>query len=358
MNERLSGVRRRLAEKGLDAVFITRADNRRYLSGFHGSAGALVITASAAVLATDFRYTEQAVAEAPDFEILRISNSLADWFPGIVNDLGIKTLGFEAADITFEYHRRLGQALKKRQAPVRLVPLGDLVESLRAVKDSKELELITRAVAIADACFEAIEPGIKPGLTEKQVAWQLEKRLRENGSEPLPFDIIVASGPNAALPHARPSDRVIRAGDPVVIDMGAKYQGYASDLSRTICAGAPDDTFRRVYRTVLEAQAAAASIITAGVTGHRADGAARRVIRKAGFGEAFGHSLGHGVGLAEHELPRLGPGSHETLVDGMVFTIEPGIYLSGWGGVRIEDMAVMENGRARVLTSARKASYD
>jgi Xaa-Pro aminopeptidase len=358
MNERLNQLRARLAEKGLDAAFITRAENRRYLSGFHGSAGTLVITAGAAVLATDFRYTEQAVAEAPDFEILRISNSLADWFPGLVNDLGIKTLGFEAGEVSVDYHRRLGQALKRKGAPVKLVPLGDLVEPLRAVKDAGELELIRRAVAIADAAFEATEAFVRPGVTERQVAWELEKRLRESGSEPLPFDIIVASGPNAALPHARPSDRVIRPGDPVVIDMGARFKGYASDLSRTICAGAPDDVFKKVYRTVLEAQQAAAAIITAGVTGHRADGAARRVIRKAGYGEAFGHSLGHGVGLAEHELPRLGPGSHEALADGMVFTIEPGIYLSGWGGVRIEDMAVMENGRARILTSARKASYD
>ena len=354
MSERLERLRGQLAGKGVDAVFITRAENRRYLSGFHGSAGYLLITAGAAVLATDFRYTEQAVAEAPDFEILRISNSLADWFPGLANDLGIKTLGFEAADVSFDYHRRLGQALKRKQVPVRLAPLHDLVETLRAVKNPGEIDLISRAAAIGDAAFNAVEPDIRPGLTELQVAWELEKSLRENGSEPLPFEIIVASGPNAALPHHRPSDRAICKGEAVVIDMGARYGGYASDLSRTICAGAPDDTFRKVYGTVLKAQTAAISQITAGVTGHRADSAARKVIRAAGYGEAFGHSLGHGVGLAEHELPRLGPGSHETLTDGMVFTIEPGIYLTGWGGVRIEDLFVMENGKARQLSNARK----
>jgi Xaa-Pro aminopeptidase len=357
MNERLKRLRGRLAEKGLDAVFITRAENRRYLSGFHGSAGSLLITAGEAVLATDFRYTEEAAAQAPDFEILRVSNNMADWFPSLAADLGIKTLGFEAADVSFDYYHRLGQALKKKALPVKLVPLGGLVESLRAVKDAGEITLIERAVAIADAAFNAIEAAIKPGLSERQVAWELEKALRENGSEPLPFEIIVASGPNASLPHHHPSDRAIREADAVVIDMGARFGGYASDLSRTICAGQPGDTFKKVYRAVLEAQAAAVSAITAGVTGHHADSAARKVIRRAGYGQAFGHALGHGVGLAEHELPRLGPGSREALTDGMVFTIEPGIYLSGWGGVRIEDVAVMEGGRPRILTAARKAEY-
>jgi Xaa-Pro aminopeptidase len=358
VNERLRKLRGLFAEKGLDGLLVTGAENRRYLSGFHGSAGALLVTASAAVLATDFRYTEQALTQAPDFEILRIANSVADWFPGLVADLGVKTLGFEASDVTYDYHRRLSQALRKKGMPARLRPVDGLVESLRAVKDAGEIELISRAVAIADVAFDATEAFIKPGVTELQVAWELEKHLRENGSEPLPFDIIVASGPNAALPHAHPSERTIKEGDAVVIDMGARFRGYASDLSRTVCAGAPDDTFLKVYHTVLEAQQAAAAMITAGVTGHRADGAARRVIRNAGYGEAFGHSLGHGVGLAEHELPRLGPNSHEALTEGMVFTIEPGIYLSGWGGVRIEDTAVMENGRARTLSAARKATYD
>ncbi len=354
MNERVNRLRRCFAEKGVDAVFITQAENRRYLSGFHGSAGALIITDKAVVLATDFRYTEQAAKQAPDFEILRISSQLADWFPGLIVDLGVKKLGFEAADVTFDHHRRLGQALKRKNIKAQLVPLTGLVEPLRAVKDPEEIRLIERAVGISDAAFNATEASIKPGLTELQVAWELEKSLREHGSEPLPFEIIVASGPNAALPHHHPSDRAIREGEPVVIDFGAKYGGYASDITRTVCAGPPDDTFRKVYGTVLAAQAAAIASITAGMTGHRADAIARRVIQKAGFGEAFGHALGHGVGLAEHELPRLGPGSREPLADGMVFTIEPGIYLSGWGGVRIEDTCVMEAGKVKPLSRARK----
>ncbi|MCK4273994.1 MAG: aminopeptidase P family protein [Dehalococcoidales bacterium] len=358
MNNRLQKLREKFAEKEIDAVFITQSENRRYLSGFDGTAGFLLITEKKAVLATDFRYIEQASREAPDFEILRIASNIADWFPGLVGDSGIKRPGFEAADVTFNFHRQLSDALKKKKVAARLVPVNSLVESLRAVKEAEEIDLIMKAVAITDTAFECIEGAIKAGMTEKQVAWELEKALRENGSQALPFEIIVASGPQAALPHARPSDRVINDGEPVMIDMGAKIGGYASDLTRTIYVGVPDDTFKKVYNTVLDAQTEAMSIIGAGMTGQQADNAAREIIDKAGYGEAFGHSLGHGVGLAAHELPRLGPGSEETLAEGMVFTVEPGIYLPGWGGVRIEDTVVMEQGKVRGLSQARKAKYD
>jgi Xaa-Pro aminopeptidase len=358
MNNRLQKLRGKLAENEIDGVFITQAENRHYLSGFDGTAGYLLITEKKAVLATDFRYTEQAAGEAPDFEILRIAGNIADWFPGLVSDSGIKKLGFEAGDVTFNFHRQLNDGLKKKKIITKIVPVNGLVESLRAIKDPGEIEFIRKSAAITDAAFERVEGSMKAGMTEKQVAWELEKSLRENGSQSLPFDIIVASGPRAALPHAKPSDRVINEGEPVLIDMGARYAGYASDLSRTICIGSPDETFRKVYRTVLDAQTAAVSIIKAGITGHQADSISREIIEKAGYGEAFGHSLGHGVGMAAHELPRLGPGSKEILTEGMVFTVEPGVYLSGWGGIRIEDTVVMEQGKVRVLSHARKARYD
>ncbi len=357
-SNRLNNLRQKFAENEIDAVFITQPENRRYLSGFDGSSGFLMITPQKAVLATDFRYTEQALAEAPDFEILRISNTISDWFPELASDLAINRLGFETADITFDLHRLLNASLKKENLTTKMVPVIGLVESLRCVKEPEEIELIIKAAAISDTAFESVEERIQAGMTEKQVAWELEKSLRENGSQALPFEIIVASGPNAALPHAKPSDRVINKDEPILIDMGAKYCGYASDLSRTVCVGTPDETFKKVYRTVLDAQAAAMSIINEGTTGHRADSAARKIIEKAGCGEAFGHSLGHGVGLAAHEMPRLGPNSEEMLTEGMVFTVEPGIYLSGWGGVRIEDTVLMENGKARAITGARKARYD
>ena len=357
MNKRLQKLRREFAENSIDGIFITQSENRRYLSGFDGTAGYLIISAKQAVLATDFRYTEQAVKEAPDFEILRIANNINDWFPGLLREMGINKLGFEAGNLSFSFHLQLNDALKKKKIRAEMVPVEGLVESVRAIKEPEEIELIKKAAAITDAAFERLLKTIKPGLTEKRLAWGLEKSMRENGSQALPFEIIVASGPRAALPHAKPSERVLEDGDPVVIDMGAKYGGYACDLTRTICAGKASGTFKNVYNTVLKAQRTAIAIIGGGISGKEADRAAREIIEKAGYGEAFGHSLGHGVGLAEHELPRLGAKSKDTLKDGMVFTVEPGVYISGWGGVRIEDTVVMEKGKAKPITKAIKAEY-
>jgi len=354
VNKRLEKLRGRLAEKAIDGILITQPDNRRYLSGFHGTAGYLVITNKQAILATDFRYIEQAKEEAPDFTVRQITGSLEKWFPGLVGDMGIKRLAFEGGDVTFNFHRQITDALKKEKCTVKLVPIEGLVEDIRAVKEPEEIQFIAKASAITDAALEDIESKLKEGMTEKQVAWELEKAMREKGSECLPFDIIVASGPNASLPHAKPTDRAIKAGEPIVIDMGARYRGYASDLSRTVCVGRADTKLKEVYNTVLKAQTAAAEAISKGMTGNHADKIARDVIRTAGYGEAFGHSLGHGVGLAAHELPRLGPGSKDSLTDGMVFTIEPGIYLTEWGGVRIEDTVVMEGGKVKMITKARK----
>ena len=358
VNNRLPKLRRKLAEKEIDAILISQPENRYYLSGFDGTAGFLLITAKKAILATDFRYIEQAERQSPNYEIFRIINTIAEWFPSLIGSLNIKRLGFEAGNITFIMHHQMRDALNEKQMPTKLVPVNGLVESLRAVKEPAEIERIKKAVVISDAAYERIEGVIQAGWTEIRVAWELEKSLRENGSQALPFEIIVASGPNSALPHARPSERVINSGEPIVIDMGAKFDGYASDLTRTICLGTPDDTFKKVYGVVLEAQLAAMSTINEGMTGQQADGSARKVIEQAGYGEAFGHGLGHGVGLATHELPRLGPGSTEPLTPGMVFTVEPGIYLPGWGGVRIEDTVIFEKGKVKPLSKARKVRYD
>ncbi len=352
LKSRLQKLRQRLAEEEIEAVFVFQPENRYYLSGFDGSAGFLLITSQETILATDFRYLEQAKNQAPDYEIFQISGDIADWFPELV--AGLRRLGFEAGHITFAMYRQLTDILNKAQSQLKLIPTDGLVESLRAIKEPEEIELITKAVAISDNAMKYIGDIIHIGMSEKEVAWQIEKFMRENGSQTIPFDIIVASGPNSALPHAKPSSRAIRSGEPVIIDIGARVGGYSSDLSRTICLDAPDDTFNKVYDTVLGAQLAALAIISRGMTGGQIDNVARTVIQEAGYGEAFGHSLGHGVGLAPHEPPRLSPNSLENLVDGMVFTVEPGIYLSGWGGVRIEDVVVMENGKARVISKARK----
>ncbi|MDD5038029.1 MAG: Xaa-Pro peptidase family protein [Dehalococcoidales bacterium] len=354
ITKRLQKLHQKLAEKELDGILISQPENRYYLSGFDGSDGYLLITPQSTILATDFRYLEQAKEQSPQYSIFRITGNIADWLPRLVGDLSLSRLGFEGGNITFVLYRQLSDTLNKAQLHLNLVPVDGLAESLRAIKEPEEIELITKAAEITDKAFEHVKDTIHIGMTEKELAWEIEKLLRENGSQSLPFDIIVASGPNSALPHARPSPRRINAGEPVVIDMGARFEGYASDFTRTICLGTPDDTLKKVYDTVLGAQLAALAIMKEGMNGGEVDSLARTVIDEGGYSEAFGHGLGHGVGLAIHEQPRLGPNSTELITSGMVFTVEPGIYLAGWGGVRIEDLVVMEEGKIRVLSKAPK----
>jgi len=350
MSHRLEKLRHKLEEQQLGAIIISQAENCRYLSGFTGSAGFLLVTEKNAILATDFRYLEQAQGQAPDFELFHIEGELEKWFPDVISSLGVKRVGFEANGIPFSTYRKMAATSGEQE----LVPTEELVESLREIKDETELEFIIRAVELADAVFEQVVPLIQSGVTEKEVAWEIEKSLREKGSESVPFDLIVASGPNSALPHARPTDRALLPGEPVVIDIGGRCEGYSSDLSRTTFVDNEDRTLTKIYDLVLGAQLTAIATIEAGMSGEQADALARTVIEQGGYGEAFGHGLGHGVGLAPHELPRLGRGSSTVLSNGMVFTIEPGIYVKGWGGVRIEDMVVIDKGKVRVLSQARK----
>ncbi|MBI2906554.1 MAG: aminopeptidase P family protein [Chloroflexi bacterium] len=356
MSSRLQSLRAKLEEAKLDAILISQPENRRYLSGFAGSAGYLLVSSDAAVLATDFRYTEQASRQAPEFEVVRIQGDIPRWFPPLASRLKDRRLGFEGGDLAFSRYQKLAEAASQMEG-MRLVATTDLVEALRAVKDAEEIRRIAAAVELADAAFESVASAAVAGMTEKQVAWDLERHIREHGGEAVSFDVIVASGPNSALPHHMPSDRLLREGEPVVVDLGARLEGYCSDLTRTICLGEPNETFRRVYDTVLGAQLTAQATIAAGMTGEEADRLGRVVIEQAGYGDAFGHSLGHGVGLAVHEAPRLGDGSADILMENAVFTIEPGVYLSGWGGVRIEDVVVLENKGARSLTRARKIDF-
>jgi Xaa-Pro aminopeptidase len=352
IDKRLKQLRRKLAEEELEAILISQPENRRYLSGFDGSAGLLLITRRDAILATDFRYLEQAQKQAPDYKIIRTGGETEKWLARLLDELNLSQLGFEADHVSYSWHRRLARMPGKNRP--RLIPSQGLVDGLRAVKEPAEVELIARAAAISDAAFEEVADNIQAGMTEQDVAWEIERSLHEKGSQSVPFDIMVASGPNAAMPHARPSSRPIQPGEPVLIDLGAKIDGYSSDLSRTICLGQPDDNFKRLYDTVFKARSAAIAGTAAGMTGKQADSLARKIISQAGFGDSFGHGLGHGLGLAPHERPYLGPSSPDRLADGMVFTIEPGIYLAGWGGIRIEDTVVMENGKIRVLSQAKK----
>ncbi len=354
ISTRLTDLRQVMQQEELDAMLVSSDENRRYMSGFTGSAGYLLISPTDAVLATDFRYVEQAEQQAPEFRIERITSG--GWLPGIAKEAGASRVGFESEDVTVARHSAMEKSISESDVAgeVSLVETADLLERMRGTKDQGEIELLTRAIEITDQAIEQVQPSVKPGVTEGEVAWELEKAMREGGAEAMAFDIIVGTGPNGAMAHHRADGTVIREGDAVVIDMGAQYEGYCADLTRTVLVGEPDETFWKVYNTVLEAQLAAEEQITAGMTGTEADAIARDVISDAGFEENFGHSLGHGVGLAVHEYPVLGTKSEDVLEDGMVFTVEPGIYLSGWGGVRIEDVVVLENGRPRVISKARK----
>ncbi len=352
ITNRLSKLRTILSEKNIPAILISQPENRYYLSGFSGSAGYLLITADQQLLTTDFRYVEQAKHQAPDYMLFEIKGDLAKWLPEFVSGLGLNELYFESEDVSFDRYSKFKDIL----APlgIELKPASGLVEPIRAVKEPGELALIEKAVAVSDAAIEHVRKTAKQGMTELKLAWEIERFMREHGSETVPFEVIVATGPEATLPHHQPSDRVIKAGEPVVIDIGAKCGRYVSDLTRTVCLGKEDAKFREIYGIVLKAQLAAEQQIRAGMTGAEADAIARKVIEEAGYADKFGHGLGHGLGLVVHEMPRVGMSSKDVLADGMVFTVEPGIYIPGWGGVRIEDTVVLENGRIRVLSAARK----
>ncbi len=368
--ERLGRLRAKLAENGLDAAFVTAAAedtsrtigaNRRYLSGFTGSMGHLLITMDAAFIAVDFRYYDQAQREAPDYTLFQANGSMSKWLPSLLGEaqLSGKKLAFESQGLTYSVYCALRTAIEEMPETDRpgLNSTENLVESLRAIKEKDEIEALDAAVALGDAAFDNVAARIEPGWTEKQVAWEIERYARENGAEALSFPTIVAAGPWGALPHAQPRDEVINEGDGVVIDMGVNLHGYMSDLTRTIVIGKPDDKFKKIYDIVLAAQLTAEELIQTGMTGGEAHMLAHRVIDEAGYGENFGHGLGHGVGLQVHESPRLGKASEDTLLDGMVLTVEPGIYLSDWGGIRIEDMGYLDQGRYVSFTKAPKLQF-
>jgi Xaa-Pro aminopeptidase len=349
---RLDNLRKILIEKQIDAMWVSQPDNLFYLSGCEGMEGYLLISRQQAVMVTDFRYVEQAQRQSPHYELFRLSGKMADWLPRLFSGRNISNLGFESSHMAVSTFDQINDILKT--ANVKMLPQNGLIEGIRTVKDKSEVEKIIRAARITDAVYDHVEAVLRPGLTELGLAWEIEKFMRDNGSQPVPFELIVAAGPNSALPHAKPSNYVIKSNEPIVIDIGSKVEYYGSDLTRTVYIGKPDETFKKVYSTVLEAQQTAIAGIKPGMTGAEADALARQVITKAGYGDAFGHSLGHGIGLVTHEKPTVGPNSTEILSEGMVFTVEPGIYISGWGGVRIEDDVVIENGKLRVISSGRK----
>lgn len=356
INDRLARLRTRLQDQALDTVLVLQGENRRYLSGFTGedgqfdeSAGALLITPDRQILSTDSRYETQARIEASEFEIYRYDQELASVLPEILRMLGTERLGFETARLSYLQFQRLQEHLRKEALTVALVPTENLVEELRMKKEPREIEAIQDSLALSESVFETIVNTLRVGTSEKELAWAIEKGLREAGADSVAFPPIVAAGHSAAMPHAIPTDRPVGQGEPILFDWGARLNGYCSDISRTIVLGSPDDTFKEVYQVVHNAQSMAIEAMKPGVSTQAVDKIARDHIITKGFGDHFGHSLGHGVGLATHEKPHLSPIRPMNLEVGMVTTVEPGIYISGWGGVRLENMVVIKEDGAVVL---------
>ena len=349
MDKRLELVRDSLSKWSVDGVLITSPANRRWLSGFTGSAGKLLVTSDKAVLSTDSRYWEQAAREAPEFEIYRQSDAQDVKF---LSSAGASRIGFESN------HMTIGELNFLQEVDgLSWTALAVTAEAFRPVKSAAELKLIRKAARITDATVAEFPKLAKPGVSEKSVAWELEKFMRESGADRAAFDIIVAAGPNSALPHHHPGDRELTPGDIVIVDLGAEVGGYKSDLTRTFYLGdSADDKFWEIYDAVLKAQLAAIGGIREGVSGKEIDSLARDIIAGAGYAENFGHGTGHSLGIEIHEFPRFSKnGEKDIMSAGMVMTVEPGIYLPGYGGVRIEDLVLVTPDGHEYLSAAPKS---
>ena len=348
--------RRRLLKSlrtlGADALVVTHLPNIRYLTGFSGTAGILVLESDGSgSLITDSRYLSQSRDEIGSLEICGVVGSYDETLGGFARAHAYRTLAYEEAHCTVSRLRFLEAGLSK---DTRLLGSQGWVERLRTVKDTSELALLERASRGLAPTVLSLKEEIRPGVSERSLAAELDHRLRRNGYEKPSFETIVASGPRAALPHGRPTDRRIEAGDLVVVDFGGVLEGYASDVTRTYCVGEPSPDAARIYQVVRSAQQAAIDSVRPGIEAQEVDRAARQVIESAGFGEFFGHGTGHGIGLEIHESPWISPGRTDRLEPGMVFTIEPGIYLPGRGGVRLEDDVLVTEGGCRLLSRGDK----
>lgn len=352
ISARLAAARAAIAQSGVDALLVSQPENRRYLSGFTGSTAVLLISQDAAYIATDSRYWEQAEMECPEYELVQVRGHVGPTVKEMIGRSGSGRMGFEAQHATYADVEDWRNAAPE----VEWLPTRDLIMALRAVKDDEEIAVLRRAIALADEALARTLARLRPGMSESEVAWMIESDYRTHGAEGPSFPTIVACGQNGARPHARAGDAPIVAGEPIVIDMGARLDGYCSDLTRTVCLGEPNDPerFWKVYNTVLEAQLAAEAAIQPGAAEREVDSVARDMITAAGYGDDFGHGLGHGVGLAVHESPRLSQLADGTLRAGHVVTVEPGIYLTGWGGVRIEDIALVTATGVEIITRAPK----
>ncbi len=338
--------------ESVDCVLITSDINRRYFTGMKSSDGTVIAFRDKAYLIIDFRYIEKARATVTSAEVIeqkKLYAQLAD----LIRDHKAANMAIEAQTLTVSRLHTLRAQLKDVEV-IDTDVLSNAINALRSVKDEYELECIKKAQAIAERAFDDILGFIREGVTERQIALELNRLMFEYGAEDLSFETIALSGANTSMPHGVPSDKKVERGEFVLLDFGAVYNGYHSDMTRTVCVGEPDDEMKKVYSIVLEAQTAAINAAHAGMTGHELDSIARSIISDAGYGECFGHSLGHGVGLEIHERPNASPNYMQPLNEGAVVTVEPGIYIAGRFGVRIEDFVILtENGCINLTKSAK-----
>jgi Xaa-Pro aminopeptidase len=345
----LERLRLKMSQVSVDAFSVSNPNNWRFVSGFTGDAGALLITEDEAIIFTDSRYTEQAEQEAPGYTVIKTVVE-KDVMKETIDRLGIKAIAFEKHYVTYARW----EGLKQRYSNQKLIGVSGWVEELRAVKSEKEAEYIAKAQSIADEAFGRLLPSIKPGVREIDLALELEFTMRKLGSDGIAFPFIVVSGVRSSLPHGVPTSKQLEPGDFVTLDFGARYNGYCSDMTRTVVVGPVSDKHREIYDVVLRAQLAALEVIRPGIMAREVDLAGRRVIEEAGYGEYFGHGIGHGVGLNVHERPSVGKTSEDVLQPGMIITVEPGIYIPGFGGVRIEDLVLVTEDGKNNLTASEK----
>lgn len=346
---KLIEIREAMKKKRIDGFLITDMNNIRYLTGFSGSSGFALITRKENIFVTDFRYKEQSEKEAQGWDIVIEKGNRIKTIEILSKKNDIKKLGFESS-VSYKVFKRLSRG------DFRLNAIEGIVEKLRAIKDTHEIKSIKEAVRRAEIAFLEVKPYIRQGIRERAIALRLEERLKKNGCRHIPFDIIVASGTNSAMPHARPTEKKLNQDDLIIIDWGGEADGYYSDMTRTLLLKADVDISkkREIYQIALEANTRAISYIAPGIQSEQIDAAARNFIKKAGYGELFGHGTGHGIGLQVHESPRITWNRSQIIREKMVFTIEPGIYVPGLGGVRIEDMVVVGEIKANILTSLPK----
>jgi Xaa-Pro aminopeptidase len=347
--ERWVRVRAEVRKHGWDALWVARPANRRYLTGFTGSAGwVLVPSAGRPVLLTDGRYTIQARQQARAWRRVITRRDPQTHLAALLKAFRARKLGFEDAEVSVS----LWRLLKHAHPRLKGFAASGLVERLRECKDAGEISRLRKAARCAESAFRSLTPKLRPGKTEKALAFELEKAISRTGAEASAFPLIVASGPNGALPHATPTDRRLRAGDMVVLDFGCRFEGYHSDLTRTVAISRATSRQKEVYKTVKNAQEIAQKLIISGQKISKCDKKARLVFKKAGWDKYFPHSLGHGIGLEVHELPRLSNLNQGIFRPGMVVTCEPGLYFPGWGGVRIEDDLLLTATRTESLSSS------